>query len=83
MTQTQRILTDLLSGIEVNLLNDLKRYGTSCRSRISELRAMGFEIDDFIPKGARYKIYYIKEHNLKSANWLAKKLKILEEQLNE
>lgn len=77
--QKLRILEDLLLGINVDMLSNLMRYGTSCRSRISELRAMGFEIDDFVPKGERYKIYFIKEENIEASKELAKKLKILEE----
>jgi len=68
-TQKERILTDLLQGLHVNMLNDLQRYGTSCRSRIAELRADGYPIESFIPKGERYKIYflptsYLKEYHL-------------------
>ena len=59
LTQSQRILQDLLDGIHVNMLNDIQRYGTSCRSRISELRAAGYPIEDYIPKGESYKIYFL------------------------
>ena len=58
-TQKERILADLLAGTHVNMLNDLERYGTSCRSRISELRADGYEIEDYTPKGESYKVYYM------------------------
>jgi len=64
-TQKQRILADLLQGLQVNMLNDLQRYGTSCRSRISELIADGYPIESFIPKGERYKIYFLPASFLK------------------
>jgi len=63
--QKERILADLLQGLHINMLNDIKRYGTSCRSRIAELRADGFPIDDYIPTGERYKIYFLPASFLK------------------
>jgi len=59
--QKARILEDLLAGIEVDMLEDLERYGTSCRSRIAELRAAGYPIQDYFNKsnGGRYKTYYL------------------------
>ena len=62
MNQTQRILNDLLKGLHVNMLSDIPRYGTSARSRISELRASGYPIEDYFEKsvgGGRYKIYFL------------------------
>jgi len=59
LTQKERILKDLLEGIYVNMLNNIKRYGTSCRSRIAELRADGYPIEDYTPKGEKYKIYFL------------------------
>lgn len=56
-TQTERILEDLLLGIHVNMLSDVKRYGTSCRSRISELRKAGYPIEDYFVDN--YKIYFL------------------------
>ena len=65
--QRQRILDDLLQGLRINWLENIQRYGTSCRSRIAELRANGYQIEDCweqSPSGARYKIYYIPERFL-------------------
>jgi len=66
--QTQRILDDLLQGLHVNMLSDIKRYGTSCRSRISELRAAGYPIEDYNPIGGNYKAYYLPESFLKECH---------------
>ena len=41
MNKTQNILNDLQNGIVVNMLKNIPRYGTSCRSRISEFRKDG------------------------------------------
>ena len=57
--QKARILTDLLKGLHANMINDIKRYGTSCRSRISDLRKDGYPVQDYIPDGEHYKIYYL------------------------
>ena len=64
-TQKERILSDLLQGLHVNMLNDIQRYGTSCRSRISDLRAEGYPINDYTPKGEQYKIYFLPASFLK------------------
>lgn len=56
-TQKERILEDLLLGIHVNMLDNLKRYGTSMRSRIAELRAEGYPIEDYFIES--YKVYYL------------------------
>lgn len=64
--QSERILTDLLQGIHVNMLDNIQRYGTSMRSRISELRELGYPIQDYTPKGERYKVYYLPEAYLKA-----------------
>jgi len=64
-TQKERILADLLQGLHVNMLNDIQRYGTSCRSRISELRQDGYPIADYTPKGEQYKIYFLPAQFLK------------------
>lgn len=61
-TQSERILEDLLLGVHINMLDNVKRYGTSCRSRISELRASGYPIEDyFIDK---YKVYFLPKSYL-------------------
>jgi len=59
--QRERILADLLQGLHVDMLKDIERYGTSCRSRIAELRAAGYPIQDYFNKsnGGRYKTYYL------------------------
>ena len=59
--QKFRILEDLLKGMEVDMLKDIERYGSSCRSRISELRAMGYPIEDYYNEsnGGRYKTYFL------------------------
>jgi len=59
--QRERILADLLQGLHVDMLKDIERYGTSCRSRIAELRAAGYPIKDYYSKsnGGRYKTYYL------------------------
>jgi len=65
--QKERILQDLLDGITVDMLSDIQRYGTSCRSRIAELRADGYPIEDEwreSPTGARYKVYFIPRDKL-------------------
>jgi len=69
--QKARILEDLLAGIEVDMLKDIERYGTSCRSRIAELRAAGYPIQDYFKKssnGARYKVYYLTHSFLSTFN---------------
>lgn len=64
MTQTDRIMEDLLKGIHVSMLRDVKRYGTSCRNRISELRAKGYPIEDYYIDN--YKVYYFSDAYLNS-----------------
>lgn len=44
MSKESNILDDLKNGIVVNMLKNVPRYGTSCRSRISEFRAKGIYI---------------------------------------
>ena len=66
--QTQRILTDLLQGLEINWFNNPQRYGTSARSRIAELRASGYKIEDRWEdsfSGAKYKVYFMNEETLR------------------
>ena len=67
-TQTERILSDLMDGIHVNMLNDIKRYGTSCRSRISELIADGYPIESYTPKGERYSVYFLPAYYLEKVS---------------
>jgi len=63
--QKTRILNDLLQGLHIDMLRNVKRYGTSCRSRIAELRADGYPVEDYVPKGERYKIYFLPSSFLK------------------
>ena len=44
MSKKQNILTDLKLGKVVNMLQNMKRYGTSMRSRIAEFRQEGYYI---------------------------------------
>jgi len=44
MSKQQNILDDLQNGIVVNMIKNIPRYGTSCRSRISEFRKDGMYI---------------------------------------
>ena len=62
-TQRERILADLLQGLHVDMLKDIERYGTSCRSRIAELRADGYPIQDYFNKSnsGRFKTYYLSK----------------------
>lgn len=66
LTQKERILEDLLNGVYVNMLSNVKRYGTSCRSRIAELRAEGYHIEDYFvgSGGGSYKVYFIPKEKL-------------------
>ena len=61
-TKKQNILTDLEDGKIVNMLNDLKRYGTSMRSRIAELRKDGYEIDSKVIDKSGALAYYMPEY---------------------
>ena len=62
-TKKQNILIDLENGILVNWLHDIKRYGSSCRSRIAELRQEGYEIESKIVDDKSGALaYYIPQH---------------------
>ena len=58
-----RILELLKQGKHLSELDGLRlNYGTSFRTRISELRKMGHDIKDYFdkaPSGARFKRYYM------------------------
>ena len=72
--QRERILQGLLSGITVDMLSDIQRYGTSCRSRIADPRAKGYPIEDEwreSPIGARYKVYFIPRDKLATMQGVA------------
>lgn len=62
MSKKLNILTDLEDGKIVNMLNDLKRYGTSMRSRIAELRKDGYEIDSKVIDKSGALAYYMPEY---------------------
>ena len=62
MSKKQNILTDLQSGKLVNMFDDLKRYGTSMRSRIAELRAEGYDIDSKVIDKSGALAYFMPEH---------------------
>lgn len=70
--QKNRVLKTLLEGVHLSELEAIKRgLGTSMRSRISELRAEGYDIDDYRPTGT-YKASYISPANIKVYKRLAK-----------
>lgn len=62
MNQTQRILHDLKLGLRVNMLNNIPRYGTSCRNRISDLRLSGVSIQDRVIGKGCAKEYFMSEY---------------------
>lgn len=63
-TMRNHILDLLKQGLHLSELDGLRLgYGTSFRTRISELRKMGYTIKDYFDKsdsGARFKRYYIE-----------------------
>ena len=63
MSKKQNILKDLQDGIIVNMFNNVKRYGTSMRSRIAEFRAEGYNIEGRIINGDSTALeYFMPEH---------------------
>lgn len=62
MSKKQNILNDLENGIIVNMFNDIKRYGTSMRSRISELKASGYNIESKVIDKSGALAYFMPEH---------------------
>ena len=63
MSKKSNILTDLESGKLVNMFDDLKRYGSSLRSRISEFRASGHNIEGVVvDKESGALAYFMPEH---------------------
>lgn len=62
MSKKSNILTDLESGKLVNMFDDLKRYGSSLRSRISELRASGHNIESKVIDKSGALAYFMREH---------------------
>ncbi len=66
MSKKQNILTDLQNGVLVNWMVNIKRYGSSCRSRIAELRQEGFKIESkIIDEASGALAYYIPQHTTK------------------
>jgi len=62
MSKKQNILEDLQNGLVVNMLFNIPRYGTSCRSRISELIAEGHDIQNRVAdKSSGALEYFIPE----------------------
>jgi len=61
MSKKQNILSDPKDGLVVDMFSDLKRYGTSLRSRISELRAEGYEISSKVIDKSGALAYYMPE----------------------
>jgi len=61
MSKKQNILNDLQDGKLVDMLADLRRYGTSLRSRISELRADGYIIESKVIDKSGALSYYMPE----------------------
>ena len=62
MSKKSNILTDLESEKLVNMFDDLKRYGTSMRSRIAELRASGHNIESKVIDKSGALSYFMREH---------------------
>lgn len=62
MSKKQNIITDLKNGLIVNMLNNLSRYGTSLRSRISELRQKGHNISSRKINKSGALEYFMLEH---------------------
>ena len=60
----KKILSLLQQGLHLSELDGLQYgYGTSFRTRVSELRAMGYKIKDHFvtpENGARFKRYYLE-----------------------
>ena len=66
MSKKQNIITDLLNGLEVNMLSNIKRYGTSARTRISEFRADGYKIESRVIHESGALAYYMTKEAIKA-----------------
>lgn len=76
MSKKENIKADLLAGKLVNMLEDISRYGTSCRSRIAELRKDGLNIQSLVIDNKSGALaYYIPEFYKKNKVTLLAKLK--------
>jgi len=64
MSKKQNIITDLKNGLILNMMNNLPRYGTSMRSRISELIAEGHDISNRKIGSTQALEYFMLEHIL-------------------
>lgn len=61
MNQSERILADLKKGMVISMLDNIQRYGTSMRSRISELREQ-YNIADKVIDKSGAKAYFMPEY---------------------
>ena len=65
-TQKRKILAALLDGQHISELTGLSQgFGTSMRSRISDLRKAGYDISDYRPTNT-YKVYHMTEDAIKA-----------------
>jgi len=62
MSKKANILSDLESGMLVNMFDSLKRYGTSMRSRISELKAEGHKIESKVIDESGALAYFMPDY---------------------
>lgn len=65
MSKKQNILNDLQQGKVVNMLKNIPRYGTSMRSRISELIKEGHEIESRVADKSSGALEYFMPEFLK------------------
>ena len=61
MSKKSNILTDLEAGMTVNMFDNLQRYGSSLRSRVSELRAEGHDIESKVVDKSGALSYFLKK----------------------
>ena len=63
-TQKYKILNALLNKEHISELTGLsKGFGTSMRSRISDLRKVGYKIEDYRPTNT-YKVYFMSDEDV-------------------
>jgi len=75
MSKKQNILDDLKQGLEVNMLNDIPRYGTAARSRIAEFRAEGLAIESVVVDRKSNALAYIMPEYVKARSEIQKHMK--------
>ena len=61
MSKKSNILNDLEAGMTVNMFDNLQRYGSSLRSRVSELRAEGYDIESKVVDKSGALAYFLKK----------------------